>query len=204
MARRTYSRTGSNGRRRVLKGGKTFDIETDLSSLDDMLDQLGDDVEGAIRPMAQAGAQVYYNRVKQNVKALGRETGNLDESIYQAYSPENSQEGRRAEYHVSWNHKKAPHGHLVENGYLQRYRYYQDNQGRVLPMVRPGMDGKPPPERHASQAEKDAYWVTLDTPRQVPGKAFVRSASSASAESIRAAEDELTRRVFEKGAYYGA
>lgn len=201
MARRTYSQKGSSGRRRVLNGSKTFGIEADLSGLDTLLGQLEDDVEGALRPMAQAGAQVYYDRVKQNVKALGRETGNLEKSIYQAFSPENSQDGRRSEYHVSWNHKKAPHGHLVEYGYLQRYRYRPDGMG---PMVRPGMEDKPKPARHASQAEKDAYWVTLPTPKQVPGKAFVRSASSASAEAVRAAEDVLTQRLFEKGAYYGA
>ena len=204
MARRTYFRKGEDGRRRVLKGQGTFGIDADLSGLDDMLGQLEEDAADAIRPMAQAAAQVYYDRVKQNVRALGRETGNLDRSIYQAFSPENSQDGKRAEYHVSWNHLKAPHGHLVEFGYLQRYRYYQDNQGVVRPMVRPGMDGKKRPGRHASQAEKDAYYVTLDTPKQVPGKAFVRNASSSTAEAVKAAETVLVQAMFEKGAFYGS
>ena len=66
------------------------------------------------------------------------------------------------------------------------------------------MEGRKPPGRRASQAEKDAYYVTLDTPKQVPGKAFIRSASSASPEAAKAAEDVLTQRLFEKGAYYGA
>ena len=204
MAGRTYSQKGSNGRRRVLKGKGTFGIDADLSGLDDLLGQLEEDAADAVRPMAQAAAQVFYDRIKTNVKALGRETGNLEKSIYQAFSPENSQDGKRAEYHVSWNHKTAPHGHLVEYGYLQRYRYYQDNQGVVRPMVRPGMEGRKPPSRRASQAEKDAYYVTLPTPKQVPGKAFVRSASSSSAAAAKAAEDVLLRMLFEKGAYYGA
>lgn len=204
MATRTMSRAGAGGRRRALKGNNTFGIAADLSGLDAMLGQLEQGAAQAIRPAAQAAAQVFYDRVKTNVQALGRETGNLDKSIYQAFSPENSTDGQRAEYHVSWNHKVAPHGHLVEFGYLQRYRYYQDNQGNVRPMVRHGMDGKNPPKRRASQAEKDAYYVTLPTPKQVPGKAFVRSAESASQEAYRAAEDALLQRLFEEGAYYGA
>lgn len=204
MATRTLSAKGANGRRRVLKGNNSFGIGSDLSGLDALLGQLEQGAEAAIRPAAQAATQVIYERVKLNVKILGRKTGNLDRSIYQAFSPEHSSDGQRAQYNVSWNHIKAPHGHLVEFGYLQRYRYYQDSQGRVRPMVRPGMDGKPRPKRGASQAQKDAYYVTLPAPVQVPGKAFVRSASSALPAAQKAAEAELWRRLFEQGAYHGA
>lgn len=200
MARRTLSDKARDGRRRVLKGQATTGIQADLSGLNSFLDKLEGDAEKAIRPVAQAAAQVIYERVKLNVKMLGRSTGNLDKSIYQAFSPENSVDGSRAQYNLSWNHKTAPHGHLVEFGYLQRYRYYQDSQGRVRPMVRPGMDGKPRPKRGASQAEKDAYYMTLPTPIQVPGRAFVRSASSVLPQAWLAAEDELIRRVLMKGA----
>lgn len=199
------SRRAANAwRSKALQGNKTFGIGVDLSGLDDMLGQLEDGAAEAVRPMAQAAAQVFYDRVKTNVRALGRVTGNLEESVYQAFSPEKSQDGKVAEYHVSWNHKKAPHGHLVEYGYLQRYRYYQDNQGVVRPMVRPGMEGRKRPGRRASQAEKDAYYVTLPAPIQVPGKAFVRSAEGSTAEAMKAAENELVRRLFEMGSYYGA
>lgn len=204
MATRTLSAPGRDGRRKVLTGGNSFGMDMDLSGLAALLGDLAEGVQEAIRPMAQAGAQVIYERVKINVQGLGRVTGNLDRSIYQYYSEEKSEDGKRAEYHVSWNHKKAPHGHLVEFGYLQRYRYYQDNQGRVRPMVRPGMDGRAPPRRRASQAEKDAYYVTLPSPRQVPGKAFVRSAASALPDAQKAAQAELWRRLFEQGAYGGA
>lgn len=204
MATRTYSRKGNDGRKRVLKGGKTFGIDADLSGLDALLGQLEDGAAEAVRPMAQAAAQVFYDRIKTNVHALGRETGNLDRAIYQAFSPEKSKSGQRSEYHISWNHKTAPHGHLVEYGYLQRYRYYKDNQGVVRPMVRPGMESQPRPERHATQAQKDSYFVPLDTPKQVPGKAFVRSATSSADAAMKAAEAELLRRLFELGAYYGA
>jgi hypothetical protein len=204
MATRTLSNPGRDGRRKVLTGGNSFGMELDLSAVNDMLSALESGVEEAIRPMAQAGAQVIYERVKLNVQGLGRVTGNLDRSIYQYFSGEKSEDGKRAEYHISWNHKKAPHGHLVEFGYLQRYRYYQTNDGQVRPMVRPGMDGQPPPPRRASQAQKDAYYVTLPSPKQVPGKAFVRSAASSLPEAQKAAQAELWRRLFEQGAYGGA
>lgn len=205
MARSKYARRAADEwRRKALQGSKTFGIAMDLGGLDDLLADMQGEVDEAIRPVAQAAAQVLYERVKINVRALGRSTGNLDRSIYQAYSPEKSVDGQRAEYHVSWNHRTAPHGHLVEWGYLQRYRYYRGNDGRVRPMVRPGMDGKRPPGRKASQAQKDAYYVTLPTPIQVPGKAFIRSAESSLTEAQKAAEAELWRRLFEQGAYGGA
>lgn len=205
MAQSKIARKAAYERRsKALRGQKSFAIDADLGGLLGMLDQLEEGAAAAIRPAAQAATQVLYERVKINVQALGKVTGNLERSIYQAYSPEKSKDGQRAEYHVSWNHKTAPHGHLVERGYLQRYRYYQDNQGRVRPMVRPGMDGKKRPGRHASPEQKAAYYVTLDTPKQVPGAAFVRSAISSLPEAQKAAEAELWRRLFEKGAYYGA
>ena len=111
----------------ALIGANTFKIEFETKGLEVLLDGLGADAAAAVRPAAQAVAQVLYDRVKANVAALGRVTGNLDSSIYQAHSPENSRTGLREQYNVSWNHHKAPHGHLLEYGYLQRYRYYQDN-----------------------------------------------------------------------------
>lgn len=182
----------------ALSGRKTFGITADTSALGDFLDALGEEAEAAIRPAAQAITQVLYDQVKLNVSMLGRVTGNLAGSIYQAYSPEHSEDGKRAEYHVSWNHKKAPHGHLVEYGYIQRYRYYQDNQGNVRPMVRPGMEGQKRPSRRASDAAKAAYYVTLDTPKQVPGKAFVRNAASKMGEALLAGEKVLLERIMQK------
>lgn len=188
---------GRNGRRLV--GNNTFYVSADTSGLKAYLDQLGNRAKKAIRPAAQAAAQVIYDRIKVNVAAIGKVSGNLDRAVYQAYSPENSKAGQRAEYHMSWNHLTAPHGHLIEFGYLQRYRYYQDNQGRVRPMVRPGMEGQPRPSRRASQEEKNAYYVTLPVPKQIPGRAFMRSAVSAIPMAVQAAEDELIKRLLQKG-----
>ncbi|RZI62441.1 MAG: HK97 gp10 family phage protein [Rubrivivax sp.] len=153
-------------------------IEADISGALAFLDEGAELMVDAARPAAQAGAQVLYDAVKRNVSALGRKTGKLEGSIYQKFSDELSRGGRRV-YRISWNAKKAPHGHLVEFGFLQSYVMYQGNDGRVRPLVRPGMEGLPRPGRWATRAEKDAYYVPLPGgPKQRPGKAFVRSAAS--------------------------
>lgn len=173
----------------------TFSISLDTAKLNGIFDQLGDDIEEAVRPAAQAAAEVLYQAVKQNVAALGKKTGNLERSIYQAYSADKSN-GNRASYDISWNHRKAPHGHLIEFGHLQRYLYYRGNDGQIRPMVRPGMEGTRPPGRRASRAEKDAYYVTRPGgPIQVPAKAFVRNAASRFPQALAAAEAELLKRI---------
>lgn len=182
---------------RVLTGKNSFGISPDLSGLDALIDELGDKVEEAIRPSAQAAAQVLYEEVRKNVAAIGKKTGRLYDSIYQVFSTSNSAPGK-ATYHISWNHTKdrAPHGWLVENGYLQRYEMAISDSGKFLgPRVRPGMQGTPRPGRHASQATKDAYFVTLPTPIQVPAKAFVRRATDKFDLAYAAAEAELFRRI---------
>lgn len=125
--------------------------------VDGLIAALGRDIavnQEAARPAAQAGAQVLYDAVRVNVASLKRWTGNLQRSIYQAYSQDNSRPGY-ATYHVSWNHKKAPHGHLVEWGFLQRYEISFD----------------PATKRFTTHKDRP-----LAAPRHVAAKAFVRGA----------------------------
>ena len=102
-----------------------INMSVDLSSITAQLDKLNAVVNSAVRPAAQAGAQVYYNEVKLRAKR-GNETrylkggrtrpaGLLASAIYQVFSTDNSDE-QKATYHVSWNKKTAPHGYLVEHG----------------------------------------------------------------------------------------
>ena len=111
----------------------------DVGGLNSMMDDLGDAVSDSIRPAAQAGAQVFYDRAKQYVGAMGRVTGNLSNAIYQAYSESNSGQDK-ATYHVSWNHIKAPHGQLLEYGHWQRYQVILTSNGWKT-MTRPGKLG---------------------------------------------------------------
>jgi hypothetical protein len=100
-------------------------VKWDQHGLDDELDDMVSALEDAVRPAAQAGAQVYYEDVLSRVpvsaaprvyKGKTYQPGTLKKSIYQAFSADNSGKGY-AEYHVSWNAKKAPHGHNIENGH---------------------------------------------------------------------------------------
>ena len=74
-----------------------------------------------------AMAKVIYDEVLQNVPV---KSGTLKASIYRVYSPERSSDQRKT-YRVSWNKKKAPHGHLVEFG---------TSRAPAHPFIRPAFD----------------------------------------------------------------
>ena len=109
--------------------GSAFEMSVDMSDIFTKLDALDVDARGLMRPAAQAGAQVFYDEVLLRVpvatKTVKRKSGKviapgaLKASIYQAYSADNSSD-RTATYHISWNARKAPHGHLIENGHWMR------------------------------------------------------------------------------------
>lgn len=61
---------------------------------------------------AAAMSKVIYDEAKTNVPV---QTGKLKEAIYRVYSPEKSSNTLKL-YRISWNKKKAPHGHLIEFG----------------------------------------------------------------------------------------
>lgn len=97
------------------------------ASLNAQLDQLQARVADAVRPAAQAGAQVLYDEVRLNAprsekahftkgKAQTYQPGNLQRAIYQAYSTESSTDGKTAVYSISWNKSKAFYGRFVEFG----------------------------------------------------------------------------------------
>jgi hypothetical protein len=170
-------------------------LRVDLSSLNTMLHELGDAAEAAARPAAQAAAQVLYDGVVANVEAIGQKSGNLRSSVYQVYSQDHSGPGF-ATYHVSWNHRKAPHGHLLEAGYIQRYASYIGKDGRWHTAIRASMQGTRKPSRTASQAVKDSYYVPRPGgPVQWIGKAFVRRAATKFPQAIAAAEAVLLKAI---------
>lgn len=152
------------------QGRNSFSIRCDTAALHRMIDELGTDVEEAVRPVAEAGARVLYNAVKQNVASIGKVTGNLQRAIYEVFSKDNSGKGV-ATYQVSWNAKKAPHGHLLEYGHVQRYAVFI------------GKDGK----WHTNKKKK------LVQPRQVAARPFVRPAAAKYPEAVAAMEAELFR-----------
>lgn len=114
-----------------------FDPQGALAYLDALEEGIKTEV---LRPAAEAAARVYRDeaivraprttkghwfygtsakgapRGEKKQHAYWIEPGTLAASIYEAYSPERSEEGKSHTYHVSWNKKKAPHGFMVEFG----------------------------------------------------------------------------------------
>lgn len=174
---------------------RSLQMEMDTGGIRALMDQLGAKLDEAARPAAQAMAQVVYERVKLNVSQLGKYSGNLDSSIYQAFSQARTSAMGAPTYHISWNPRKAPHGHLVEDGHWQRYAVVRTSKGWVT-AVRPEMQGKPKPKRRASVEEKLAYYVPrAGGPVYVAGKFFVRSAAAAFPEARAAAERRLKQEL---------
>ena len=109
----------------------TFDAN--ITGLDAAIDAIKLKAEKAIRPAAQAGAQVFYDAVKatapvskeghwfhgSSFKSSGQkywfESGSLKNAIYQVYSKDSSSK-TNAEYQVAWNHRKVPYGFMVVLG----------------------------------------------------------------------------------------
>lgn len=155
----------------------SFAVKININQLDSVLEAQHQKVQRAVRPAAQAGAQVLYDAVLANVRALGRKTGNLESAIYQVYSAANSTDGQKAVYQVSWNHRKAPHGRLVEFGHIQKFAAYV------------GKDGK------WYTAKKNGNPVPLSGgPRQVAPKPFVRPAAA----QLPAAEQAMRERFLQE------
>lgn len=178
-------------RRAKYSGKHTMSIDANLGAINEMLDGLNDEVQRAIRPMAQAAADVLYRAVLKNVQSIGSQSGNLARSIYQAFSQDNSSP-TKATYHVSWNASKAPHGHLIEWGHIQRYAVHLGKDGKWHTLVRPEKRGTPKPRRRASQAEKDAYFVMRKGgPKQIAAKPFVRPAQYQAGAAAQAATQKL-------------
>lgn len=115
-------------------------VRLDAGGINAELDAMADRATGAVRPAAQAGAQVFYDEVlvrvpvgKRARTTRGGRTilpGALKASIYQVFSKDNST-AERATYHISWSAKKAPHGHLVE---------YGTSRAAAHPFIRPSFD----------------------------------------------------------------
>jgi hypothetical protein len=198
------SRT-SSVRRAKYSGKNTVTMKVDMGSVNAMLARIEGDIQKAVRPAAQAAAEVLYQAVLKNVDAIGNVTGNLRNSIYQAFSEDKSKEApsggyQRATYHVSWNASKAPHAQLIEYGHIQRYAVNLSKDGHWYTVVRPqhradkrtGKQRTPPPKRNASQAEKDAYYVLRPGgPQQISAKPFLRPAYYQQGAAIEAAKAKL-------------
>jgi HK97 gp10 family phage protein len=87
------------------------DLELDLSKFEKIV------TEKVLFSGAATMGKVIYDEVKLNASPprLGRVTGKLQDAIYWVFSPEKSTDSQKT-YRISWNKRKAPHGHLIEFG----------------------------------------------------------------------------------------
>lgn len=181
------------------------EMKLDASEVIRSLDALiGKAAGGMTRPIAQAGAQVFADEVKRRAGALTPKTGNLVGSIYQAYSKDKSYR-YGSTYNVSWRVKKgglprAPHAHLVEFGYMRRFKINRGPDGRWWTIVRPAMReeyrrkfpyGTP---GRMSLAEKSKYFFRLSADVRVEARPFLQPAYAA-------ARDRAVRAMMERANY---
>lgn len=101
-------------------------IAFDFSKIAAKLDNITRAATDAVRPAAQAGAQVFYDEVKQRVPVSAKPhstkgkkqtftPGTLRKAIYQAFADKESGKDK-AMYRVSWNKTHAFYGRFVEFG----------------------------------------------------------------------------------------
>jgi HK97 gp10 family phage protein len=151
-SRSSAARSASNARRTYEKG-PSVRVDYDSAGADAVLDDLLEAAYRSVRPAAQAGintlyveallrcpvsaeAHVFYgtDSVKTGV-TWTFQPGNLRDSIYQAFSKDQSVEFKdgysKATYHVSWNHQDAPYGFMVEFG---------TSRAAAHPFLRPAYD----------------------------------------------------------------
>jgi HK97 gp10 family phage protein len=134
-------------------------IAFDFSKIAEKLDNITKVAEKATRPAAQAGAQVFYDEVKQRVPMSakphksGKKTynpGTLRRAVYQAFAERESGDGK-AMYRVSWNKTHAFYGRFVEFG---------TSKMAAKPFLRPAYDAararalQAVQERMASEVKK--------------------------------------------------
>lgn len=128
-----------------------FQAKADTRGVLAGLDQLGGDIAKHLaRSMAVAGGIVFRDEAKL---LAPEQSGLLKSAIYLAYKDGKSNDGN-VTYSVSWNARRAPHGHLLEFGHWQYYATYK------------GADGQWYSNTNAP----------LDTPRWVPAHPFLRPA----------------------------
>lgn len=162
------------------------------------LDNLAADVQRATRPASGAAAKVLYDEVHKNAERFGEgypDTGKglLKSAIYRVWAKDQSN-AQRAVYRVSWNHTKAPHGHLVEYGHWQPYLVRRGPGGRFYTVVKPELRREYQAKyrtKTVPKALRDRYFVRLPTPKWVPAKPFVRAAQSQFTRAGNAARDVL-------------
>lgn len=136
----------------------TFDTSGWSAGLDRLL---GPARVSLARSMAVAGGEVLRDEAKARVST---HNGVLGAAIYLAFRDRYST-AQEVQYAVTWNKRKAPHGHLVEFGHWQIYAVVRKPDGSYVTDKR----------------------RKLATPKWVPAYPFLRPAYEAAAARAQVA-----------------
>lgn len=134
----------------MAKSGRTRGSTVDVSEVVAGFKKLAGIKESLGRTIAFEMADVVYNEAHVRVPVGTEEGGSitpglLKSALYRAYDERQtilSPDTYR--YTISWNSKKAPHGHLVEFGHWMPFKYVRDKSGEYWTVVgepNPGSNG---------------------------------------------------------------
>ena len=109
----------------MIETGFTFN-----GDLDKALQKFAEDVqEKVLIAGTAAAAKVLYQEARAQAEK-NKKTGLLQSAIYRVYAADRSTKTVKT-YRISWNKKKAPHGHLIEFG---------TSRAPAFPFIRPAFD----------------------------------------------------------------
>jgi hypothetical protein len=147
-----------------MAGSSFLSADVDLADVLKGLDALGGPIAYSLaRSMGVAGGKVIRDEAIARCPVgidqwygHSKTPGLLRSSIYLAFR-ENASTTEKVTYGVTWNSRKAPHGHLAEFGHWQRFVVSRDPQGdwyttnipleapkfvAAHPFLRPAFDAK--------------------------------------------------------------
>lgn len=147
----------------------TITAKTNFSAWNDMFASLkGPMRESLARSMAVAGGQLLRDEAKARAPVGTAEGGSitpglLRSAIYLAFRDKESTE-KVVVYSVTWNSKKAPHGHWPEFGHWQTHARYRGDDGEWYtgaPLKRPKWIAAEPFLRPAFEAMHQRVQVVM-------------------------------------------
>lgn len=140
--------------------GEYVNAQVDFSDVIRGLERLKQVRVSLARSMAVAGGQVFRDEAKLLAPV---KQGILRDAIYLAFR-ERFSTGDEVTYSVTWNHSKAPHGHLIEFGHWQPFKVLTLPDGRFV-----------------------STDVRLPFPKWVPAEPFLRPAYSSAGQRAQEA-----------------
>lgn len=102
-------------------------VSFDMKEVEEGLDDLGEHIYDVSRAMGRAVGMAMRDEAKQQAP---KKSGKLAAAVYVAFDDKSTES--RVVYSVSWNRKKAPHGHLLEFGHWRTNVVVQRANGQWI------------------------------------------------------------------------